>query len=219
MDGVLELTGLASKQSSQQRLAMKIRLLNVCFTDLHYGDFLNVNKRKTRTKLDRGDAGNSKHFYVSITDMANDSQNDDLVGQSSFPDDKHLSEAMTEGLDLKSFVVTTWTQGKKLLAEVFKEYQLANGKFTKSGSHEKDFFGDGWAGFRRRNPKSMRLITKSARDIIDPANNNRKDSSRSSMSERGRKCRIDAINNQVGTRHTKSARDIIDPANNNCNTS
>jgi hypothetical protein len=144
MEGVLQLTDVASKQSSQQRLAMKIRLLNVCFTDLHYVDFLNVNKKKTRAELDRGDAGNSKHFYVSITDMANDSQNDDLVGQSSFPDDEHLSEAMTEGLDLKSFVVTTWTQGKKLLAEVFKEHQLANGKFTKSGSHEKDFFGDGF---------------------------------------------------------------------------
>jgi hypothetical protein len=30
--------------------------------------------------------------------------------------------------------------------------------------------------------RSMRLLTKSARDIIDPANNNRKDSSRSSLS-------------------------------------
>jgi hypothetical protein len=38
MDGALELTGLEAKQSSQQRIAMamKIRLLNACFTDLQF---------------------------------------------------------------------------------------------------------------------------------------------------------------------------------------
>jgi hypothetical protein len=70
MDSAHELTGVAAKQSSQERIAMKIRLLNACFTDEHFQDFLNVNKRKTKNELDRGDAGNSKHFYVKISDMA-----------------------------------------------------------------------------------------------------------------------------------------------------
>jgi hypothetical protein len=144
MDSAHELTGAAAKQSSNQRLSMKLRLLNTCFTDDHYDEFVNVNKRKTRNQIDRGDAGNSQHFYAKISAVANDSLNNDVVGRSCFPDDEHLSEAITEGLDLNSFVVITWTQAKKLLGEVFKEHQLAREKFTKSGSHEKNFFGDGF---------------------------------------------------------------------------
>ena len=32
---------------------------------------------------------------------------------------------------------------KKSLLELFKEHQFAKGKFTKSGSHKEDFFGNG----------------------------------------------------------------------------
>jgi hypothetical protein len=133
---------LAGKQSSQQKMAMKIRLLNTCFSDLYYESFIAVNHRKTKNQLDRGDTGNSKHFYVEILDMANDSDNNDMAGESHFPDNEHLSEAMIEGIDLTLFVPATWTQAKKLLSAVFKEYDLAKAKFNKSGSHKKDLFGD-----------------------------------------------------------------------------
>jgi hypothetical protein len=76
--------------------------------------------------------------------MANDSENNDLVGRSCFPDDEHLLSAMAEGLDLNSFVPTNWMAAKRLLGEVFKEHQAAKERFHKSGSHEKDFFGDGF---------------------------------------------------------------------------
>jgi hypothetical protein len=89
-------------------------------------------------------AGNSKDFYTCVSDMANDKANNDIVGISNFPDNEHLLAAMTEGLDLNSFVLATWMQAKKLLSEAFKEHELAKERYTKSGSHEKDFFGDGF---------------------------------------------------------------------------
>jgi hypothetical protein len=58
---------------------------------------------------------------------------------------EHLSKATTEGLDLTLFVPATWTQAKKFLSEIFKEYDLAKEKINKSaGSHKKDIFGSGF---------------------------------------------------------------------------
>jgi hypothetical protein len=51
MDSAHEQTGLAGKQSSQQKMAMKIRLLNACFSDLYYKSFIAVNHRKTKKNL------------------------------------------------------------------------------------------------------------------------------------------------------------------------
>jgi hypothetical protein len=44
------------------------------------------------------------------------------------------------GLNLTLSVAATWTQVKKLLTEVFKEYDLAKARFN----NEKDLFGDGF---------------------------------------------------------------------------
>jgi hypothetical protein len=144
MDSVIELAGSAEKQSSRQRVAMKIRLLNACFTDEHYPSFVDVNKKKSKEVIDAGMAGNSKDFHTCVSDMANDKANNDIVGMSNFPDNEHLLAAMTEGLDLNLFVLATWMQAKKLLSEAFKEHELAKERHTKCGSHEKDFFGDGF---------------------------------------------------------------------------
>ena len=57
MDSAHKLTAVGAKQSSNQRVSMKFRLLNSCFNDDNYEQFINVNKKKTRAELDRGDAG------------------------------------------------------------------------------------------------------------------------------------------------------------------
>jgi hypothetical protein len=82
---------------------------------------------------------------VKISDMMNNHENNDIVlGELHFPDNEHLLEAMTEGVDLTLFVAATRAQAKKLLTEVFKEYDLAKTRFNKSGRHKKDLFGNGF---------------------------------------------------------------------------
>jgi hypothetical protein len=144
MDSNHELTGAAAKQSTQQKTNMEFRLLNSCFTDQYYEKFVAINRRKTKAQLDTGKAGNNEEYYTGISEMVNDAQNNDIVGELYFPDNEHLLLAITEGLDLTSFKPITWAKAKSYLMAVFKEHELAKARFTKSGSHEKDFYGDGF---------------------------------------------------------------------------
>ena len=60
MDSAIELNGAAVKQTTQQKVNMKFRLLNAFFTDQYYKKFVSVNKRKTKAQIDSGMAGNSQ---------------------------------------------------------------------------------------------------------------------------------------------------------------
>ena len=144
MDGAIELNVEATKQTTQQKINMKFRLLNACFTDQYYEKFVSVNKRKTRAQIDSGTAGNSQGYYAGISAMVNEAQNNDTVGFVHFPDNEHLVGAIADGLDLNSFIPTTWPKAKILLSEVFKEHELAKARYTKSGNHQADFYGNGF---------------------------------------------------------------------------
>jgi hypothetical protein len=144
MDIAHSLAGRSGSKKANKKMAMKIRLLNACFSEQYYGDFVNLNQKKSKDELDRGDAGGNKHFYVRVTDLANDCDDNHTVSLFHWPDNEYLTDATARGLDLHSFDPATWPQGKKLLTEVFKEYNVAMQRFTKSGSHENDLFGDGF---------------------------------------------------------------------------
>jgi hypothetical protein len=144
-DKAVELTGVAAKQNAQQRINMKFRLINACFTDTYYQKFVDVNKKKTRSKLDAGTAAKGKDFYTDITGFVNDQENNDVLGVLIFPENEHLSQAVTDdALDPNSVVLITWTHSKKLLSEVFKAHEVGREKFNTSGHHESDFYGDGF---------------------------------------------------------------------------
>jgi hypothetical protein len=125
---------------------MKMCVINTCLMDDHYEDFVTLNQTKTRTQLDHGGFGNNKAFWVKITGFAIDPKDNDLVGNFGFfEDNKHISAAVFDGLDLCKFVPKNWSKVEKVMTKevLKKEYDNAIDSFTKSGTHEKDLIGDG----------------------------------------------------------------------------
>jgi len=122
----------------------KIRLINIFFSTEYYSDAFHMNDKKNRKELDAGGAGNNRVFMSEISDAFNDVMNDDEFGHVLFEDNEHIATKVSEGLDASNCNPHRWDTLLSLLKEIWKDYDNSIQRFTTSGRHEQDLFGDGF---------------------------------------------------------------------------
>jgi hypothetical protein len=129
---------------AQKKENDKVRITNLLFSSEFYEEAVTMNDRKSRKDLDKGGAGSSKSLLVEMSSSFSDSLNDDIYGEVLFPDNPHIAKAALEGLNPGVFNEHNWMSLLASMKEIWKDYDKAITRFTKSGRHEQDLYGDGF---------------------------------------------------------------------------
>ena len=154
--------------TKNHRSATTLRVVSTIFHDNFFEHFQNHNTSMSRVDFEHtgfdGQRSKRDRFWRQVTEQALDKDSENFAEQFLFEENAPIADAVARGFDLKKFSKSQWP----IAVSLFKKYDEALERFTKSGSHGADLFEDGYTSdidvyyyhlHLRNKPNSHRAVT------------------------------------------------------------
>lgn len=119
-----------------------LRIINALFHEDNFSSFSKLNENKTRTELDKGNAGNNKQFHINLSDYVKDAMNNDRIGALiDFSPGEDVGDRISnEGtnFNLNNYLLQTHVKISDAIKELIKKWEGVETNMKLSGYHEND---------------------------------------------------------------------------------